>query len=265
MSEVAVAYRKKILEIIQSHAQPLSSVLAMWEGGSAATGTLDQYSDIDLCLLTDGLQQDILDQIQTCLEKKVGVAHTWQTAKSFWGEGLKQRVMVLKDSPKFFFVDVGVFSTAHPQLLQEFLEVERHGHQLVYFDKVGAVRPLNTDAETLFKKQQARVTELSAGLPIFVSLVEKELQRGQFIDALAFYQNGVLRPTIEVMGMIHRPYKYDFGMRYLHRHFPEEARQLVYQLSYISGPDALIKELQTAKATFAQYAQQVKSRLSIEN
>jgi hypothetical protein len=138
-------YRKTVLKIIFDEIEPLPDILAAWEGGSTANGTGDQYSDIDLSLLVTSPLRPILDRIESALEK-LQVSHTWQPIKSFWGEGMMQRVIVLKDSPKHFSVDVAVFDFAHPQLLKDFLEVERHGQPHVYFDKPNLIKPGHTDS-----------------------------------------------------------------------------------------------------------------------
>ncbi|MGZ5279979.1 MAG: nucleotidyltransferase domain-containing protein [Pseudobdellovibrionaceae bacterium] len=250
------------MKIILDDIRLSSNVLAAWEGGSAATGTRDQYSDIDLCILTNSSLRPILDQVETSLGK-LQVSHTWQPLKCFWGEGMMQRVIVLKDSPKHFSVDVAVFDQAHPQLLKDFLEVERHGQPLIYFDKSGLVMPVHTDAIALFKKQQARAEELSQGFPIFKTLVLKEMDRGQAIDAISFYQNGLVRPFIEVAGMIYRPFKSDFGMRYIHKTFPKGVQELIEDLSYVSNVSELPNKILKVEKAFNEAVMRVKNRTAL--
>lgn len=255
-------YKNRVLKAMLEAAEKSADVFAAWEGGSAATATRDQYSDIDLCLLGRKPLRPILDLMQEALAP-FGVIHTWQAAKSFWGEGLMQRVIVLKDAPKHFFVDVGVFDQDHPQMVKEFLEVERHGQPIIYFDKRNEIKPGHTDAAALFQKQQARAEEIMQAFPIFKTLVLKELDRGQGIDAISFYYNGILRPTIEMMGMIHRPFKSDFGMRYIHKHFPLEKQKMIEDLSYISSAKNLFEKVERAEKAIQEAYQQVKSRTSL--
>jgi len=246
-----------MLDKIRSHPQ----ILAAWEGGSAATGTRDQYSDIDLNILSELPPQEVLDLLEESLQP-LGVMHTWQPSKPFW-PGLMQRVIVLKDSPKHFSVDAGVFAHTATDLLRDFLEVERHGNQVVYFDKVGKINPGHTDPVALFKRQQERVEEIAQAFPIFKTLVLKEIDRGQAIDALAFYQNGLVRPLVEVLGMIHRPYKYDFNLRYLHKHFPPELQQLIMDLNFVGNFADLPAKILKADEAFAKATELVRTRTSL--
>ncbi|MES2802633.1 MAG: hypothetical protein V4654_09100 [Bdellovibrionota bacterium] len=204
----------------------------------------------------------VLDRIEKALEK-MKVSHTWQPNKSFWGEGMLQRVVVLKDSPKYFSVDIAVFDHAHTQLLQDFLEVERHGQPVIFFDKSNLIKPGHTDAAALFKRQQLRVNELSDGFPIFKSLVLKEIERGQSVDAISFYQNGLVRPFVEVLGMIHRPFKFDFGMRYIHKSFPHEDQALIEDLSYVSSFKDLPEKILKVEKAFNTAVNKVRSRTGL--
>lgn len=255
-------YRKKVLKTMIDALQPRPDILAVWEGGSAATGTKDQYSDIDLCVLANSAQRPILDHIQKSLEV-LNIEHTWQTQKSFFGEGLMQRVIILKDSPKFFLIDVGVFDQNHPQLLKEFLEVERHGEQIIYFDKIGVIKQGHTDAAEVFKKHKLRVDELNDGFVVYKSLVLKEIARGKAIDAIAFYQSGLVRPLVEIMGMIYRPFKSDFGLRYLHKDFPEESQDLIKQLMYVSSVEDLSSKIPRLEKAFHTAIQQFRSKTTL--
>ena len=255
-------YKKRVLTSLIEAAEKSPEILAAWEGGSAATATRDRYSDIDLCLLGKVPLRPILEQMEMALAP-FGVSHTWQAGKSFWGDGLMQRVIVLQDSPKYFFVDVGVFDQAYPQLLKDFLEIERHGQPIVHFDKCNAIHTGHTDPVALFQRQHLRVAELAQGFPIYRTLVLKEAERGQAIDAISFYQNGILRPLIEVMGMIYRPFKYDFGMRYVHKSFPLEQQKLIQELSYPPDVSALPQLVHRAEKVFAEFVQKVKSRTSL--
>lgn len=255
-------YRQLVLQTIFDEIQNSPDILATWEGGSAATGTKDQFSDIDLCILTTSGLMQVLDRVETSLEK-LHITHKWQTLKCFWGEGMMQRVLFLKDSPKHFLVDVAVFDQSNPQLLKDFLEVERHGQPIIHFDKANYIKLGHTDSVALFKRQQARAEELRQGFLVFKTLALKECDRKQPIDAISFYQNGIVRPLIEVLGMIHRPYKFDFGMRYLHKHFSPELQELIKDLSYVASVDELPNKILKAEKAFYETVEKVKAKSAL--
>lgn len=160
-------------------------------------------------------------------------------------------------------VDIAVFDQSNPQLLKDFLEVERHGQPIIHFDKGNYIKMGHTDSAALFKKQQARVEELRQGFLVFKTLVLKEYDRQQFIDAISFYQNGIVRPLVETLGMIHRPFKFDFGLRYLHRHFTPELQELIKDLSYVASPDDLPKKISKAENVFYETVEKVKRKTTL--
>ena len=47
----AANYRRTIVEAVIAHLLPVTDVRACFEGGSAATGRLDAFSDIDLVIV----------------------------------------------------------------------------------------------------------------------------------------------------------------------------------------------------------------------
>ncbi len=47
----AANYRRTIIEAVIAHLLPVTAVRACFEGGSAATGRLDAFSDIDLVIV----------------------------------------------------------------------------------------------------------------------------------------------------------------------------------------------------------------------
>ena len=255
-------YKQDVLKTILSNLEPMADVLAAWEGGSAATKTKDQYSDIDLCLLSTAPLQDVLDRVEKSLSP-FHVTDVWKQTKSGWGEGMLQRFLKLKDAPKHFFVDVAVFDLSATKLMNDFLEVERHGDVIVHFDKNHLIKPGHADADALFKRQQARLSDISQSFPFFKTLVLKEIDRGQAIDAMSFYQNGMLRPLVEVLGMIYRPYKFDFGLRYLHKHFPADVQKTVQDLTYVSDLADLLKKVIKLEEFFTEALKKAQAKKSL--
>lgn len=255
-------YKNDVLKTILKALEPMADILAAWEGGSAATKTQDQFSDIDLCLLTSAPLHDSLDRVEKSLTP-FHVTHVWKQNKSLWGEGMLQRFLMLKDAPKHFFVDVAVFDSSATKLMNDFLEVERHGNAIIHFDKNNLVKPGHTDVHLLFERSKFRLREIAQTFPFYKTLVLKEIDRGQAIDAMAFYQNGMLRPLIEVLGMIYRPYKFDFGFRYLHKHFPADLQNLIQDLTYISDLPDLSKKLVKLEGAFIDACEKAQAKKSL--
>ena len=112
----------------------------------------------------------------------------------------------------------------------------------------------------MFENHQHRVDDLSQGFSIFKTLVLKEIERGHAVDAIGFYQTGLVRPLIEVLGMIYRPFKSDFGMRYTHMTFPLDKQKLIEDLNYIARFEDLPTMVKKVEEAFVDAVQLVKSK-----
>jgi hypothetical protein len=69
-------------------------------------------------------------------------------------------------------------------------------------------------------------------------LVDKELERGHALEAYGFYQI-LIRALIELLGMQHRPDRFDFGWRYVERELPPSAQALIARHVFVRDGNSL--------------------------
>jgi predicted nucleotidyltransferase len=232
------SFKDRVLEALVAPLKESSQTVALWECGSASNGTSDPYSDIDIRIVAQDSIEHTFDLVEATLSSVFAISHRFVEPKCFL-PGYYQRIYFLEGAPKHFFVDVAVFLQSSEDLLLEFLEIERHGSPVIHFDKSGQVKPRNGDPAALKTKQRKRFEEIEVAYPAYKTEVMKELDRGNAIDAFAFYFLGMVRPLAELMGIIHRPFKYDFGLRYIHKMFPDTDRKAIESLSYVKDIDEL--------------------------
>jgi len=240
-------YRARVLQAIVTALGPYGEdarFFAAFEGGSAATGRLDAYSDIDLCVVADASLNDALfAALEEALQAIGTFSHVWNVADAPW-PGFAQKFYFLEGSPPFFAVDC---SLVVPDTARMFLEVERHGSAQVLFDPKQWIAPQHMDRAAHEARRQRRLTQNRAAWPVYRMLVAKELARGRPLDALGFYQ-ALLRMLIELAGMLHRPDRFDFGWRYLHHDLPPDLQATLTDLAYAADHDALAERLPRADA-----------------
>ena len=224
-------YRRRILQALVPALRGFPQALGVWEDGSAANASTDEFSDIDLNVLAREPAAAVFEKVESALNAVSAVNHVWNEPRSFW-PGVTQKAYFLKDAPKHFFVDVAVFPEGSDQIA-EFMQIERHGRAIVHFDDTGRLQPAPVDRAALLEKQRKRLAEIVEAFPDYRTEVHKELDRGHPIDAFAFYHSGMVRPLVEVLGMRHRPFRYDFGLRYLGRTFPRDLHGAIERLLYV--------------------------------
>jgi hypothetical protein len=225
--------------------------VAAFEGGSAATGRADAFSDIDLCVVADAAADPALNDalfaaIEAALQSIAPLSHVWPVADPPW-PGFAQKFYFLQGSPRFFAVDCSLML---PATGERFLEAERHGSALPLLDPHGWVQPRAMDRAAHDARRQRRLAQNRAAWPVYRMLVDKELARGRALDALGFYQ-AVLRLLVELAGLVHRPDRFDYGWRYLHHDLPPALQDALMQLAYVADPNAIAARLPQADALHA--------------
>jgi hypothetical protein len=148
---------------------------------------------------------------------------------------LAQRFYFVAEAPRFFAVDCCVVSESG---LAPFLERERHGNFVAWSDPKRLLTARRADRNALAQRRKDRLAQLQSAIPVYSMLVEKELARGHALEALGFYQT-LLRFLIELLGMRHRPERFDFGWRYVDRELPEAARAVIARHSFVGDGAAM--------------------------
>ena len=227
------AYIEKQVEALRDRPE----VVALWEAGSAATGTTDEYSDIDLVALCSCETNDAFELIESAMPP---IAHRYVEPE---GHGVRHRIYFHDGAPKHFFADIGVLQEDSRDTLNELMVIERHGEPIVFFDDKGLIKPHPLNKIEWQTKLEARVKELEAAFPIYIVQVLKALDRNQNTEAFAFFYHGLLRRLVELMGIRFRPYRYDFELRYLERDFPQKEQESIHKYTNYVDPDNLRKNV----------------------
>lgn len=239
------AYRNHIREHLYPVLRELEPVRALWEGGSAARGALDEYSDIDICMhAEDEAFARIWEVFEAALSKIAKVEQRWSPGKGLW-PGMEQRVYILEDAPPYFMLDVVLFPASQPIPI---LERERHGEPIVILDRDGEVIPCALDREAHEARMKRACEHAWEASRIYLRLANKEIARGRDIDAHGYYRAslGLLHT---MLGATYRPDTFDFGSRYLHEALPEEEAQRLERLTFFKA-SRFIETLEEMNAWF---------------
>jgi hypothetical protein len=237
VSEAGSAYRWRVAQAVVAALQDDPAVRAIGEGGAVARGRADEYSDLDLMIVAPLAQaESIFSKIESAIGTIAAITHRWVVEPVSYPE-MAQRFYFMADAPRYFAVDCSVLSATG---IDTFLERERHGEAVVWFDRDGVLKTRALDAEALARRRAHRVQQLQGAVPVYSMLVEKELARGHMLEALGFYQV-LVRALIELLGIRHRPDRFDYGWRYVERELPGAAQALIAQHAFVSSGAALEK------------------------
>lgn len=235
VSETASEYRRRVTARVVAALRDEPEVEALFEGGAAARGRADEYSDIDLMVVAPPERAGwLFERIEEALADIAPIAHRWSVEPPGFPD-MAQRFYFLADAPRFFALDCSVLS---PAAGATFLERERHGEPIVWLDRRGTITARPVDKAALAKRRRHRLDQVRGMVPVYAMLVDKEMARGHPLEALGFYQV-LVKVLIELLGMQHRPERFDFAWRYVERELPEDAQALIAGHAYVGGADAL--------------------------
>jgi hypothetical protein len=248
MSQSTVT-RQTILTALREALEPLDYIHAMWEGGAAAFNRIDEWSDIDLQVdADDGRVADVVEVVERALLSLAPIALKYDFPQPTW-HGHWQTFYHLSNTNPFLLLDFVVIK--HSNQLK-FLQPEIHGNVRVHFDKSQVVRTPPLDREAFVAKIKARLETLRVTFPLFQTLILKELNRHNDIEALSFYHGFTLRPLVEVLRMKYNPIHYDFYSRYLYYELPIDVVRKLEPLFFVADRDDLRCKRDDAERLFTE-------------
>jgi predicted nucleotidyltransferase len=234
--EIRELIRENILETIADVLQPLDYVYAMWQCGSAAFKRVDQWSDIDLIVdVEDDKVRDIFAIVDKAIQTLAPIENSIESPQSL-SPGAYQKVYKLEGTSKFMVIEICAVKHSSSE---KFLQREIHGEIFVHFDKKDVTNVKPMDKEQFHKTLKVRLENIEKLFNMYQILVEKELNRKNDIEALAFYQNFTLSPLVEVLRMKHSPYRYNFRTRYVYYDLPKEIVKKLEALYFITDSNDL--------------------------
>ncbi len=218
-------------------------VVAAWEGGSAATGWHDEYSDLDLAVVCgDDSVEVVISLLDEFLEGRYGIERRFRVPEPAW-HGFSQCFYRLRDTPELYYLDAAFIRKSLPD---KFTASDRHGNAVVWFEKEPVVDTTPTPSGQVLERSRKLYRMAVAQEFLMVLEIRKALARGRFSEAFPFYFQFVARNLAIMLNLSHRPCRADFGLRYGYRDYPPEDAALVEDLLKVGSISEL--ELKFEKA-----------------
>ena len=251
VGSTTVLSKEDIVSAVVDGLRPLDFVHAVWEGGAVAFGREDEWSDIDLYVVVDDDHvDDVFAAVEGSLRCLSGIRQKYDVGKTQW-PGIFQAFYRVEGASDYHLVDLAVVQLSSDEKL---LQPEIHGTAVFHFNKGGVVRSPPLDRESFDSGMRRRLTRLRDRLEMFGVFVQKEIERGNRIEALDVYHRLVLGSLVEVLRMRYGPMHYDFGTHYLRYELPAEAVSRLEELHFVRDMDALQRSYLAALAWFEETA-----------
>lgn len=249
--------RQEILQALRQRLEPLPYVHAMWEAGAIAFDRVDQWSDIDLQFdVDDDHVEDAFAEVEHALASLSPIEIRFRLPDPTW-HGHSQAFYRLANASPFLLIDLSISRHTQTAARQLFLRQEIHGVAVVHFDKSGVATPAPFDAESHRQTLLARLPQMRQNFILFQPLVLKELNRGNAIEAVAFYHSWVVRPLVELLRIIHCPQRHNFHTRYIQHDLPAAIGKRLERFFYVASPDEIRQRQQEGEQWFLELMEQM--------
>ncbi len=241
--------RDTVIKTLVHALKPLDYAHALYEGGAIAFNRLDEWSDIDLYLVVD---DDKVDEAFLIVEKALKtlspIKQKLEVKQLPW-PGVSQAFYKLEGSPEYLLIDFVVLKLSGPE---KFLEPEIHGKAVFYFNKSDRIKMAAFDRDSLNKSLLERLVRLRNRFAMFNIFVQKEINRGNYIEALSLYHTLTLGSIVDALRIKHSPFHHDFKTRYIQYELPEEIIERLENLYFVRDKKDLEKKYREATDWFKE-------------
>jgi hypothetical protein len=239
--------RNIIIQTLEKALKPLDYVHAFWEGGAIAFNRIDRWSDIDLYAAVDDSKVDeAFLEIEKTLKTLSPIRQKLEVPQLPW-PGISQAFYKLENASEYLLIDFAVIKLSAPDKL---LEPEIHGDIVFYFNKKDRIKIPKLDKNAFAEKLHARVERLKVRFELFNSFAQKEINRGNSLEAIDVYQTLTLATLVEALRIKHNPFHYNFRIRYVHYELPSKIVKKLEHLYFVKNEKDLQEKYREASKWF---------------
>lgn len=227
-------HKEEIFGVIIKELLSYPQINLLAEGGAKAFNRYDDLSDLDLMAdVEDGKAGETVKQFENFLEKLAGISAIYTAAEN---KDFQHKFYKLKGTDRFSIIDLFIVERSNPA---KELDKKIHGEFLVHYDRYGYMNDQKFDMDTFQHKVDAFKSKSKNVFEFFLFQAEKEILRGRYIDALAYYFDLMLKPLIRLLRIKYNPVHYNFELRYLYDELPEKIVKEIEELFSIKDIDDL--------------------------
>jgi len=241
--------REIIFKVLVNALEPLDYVHAFYEGGAISHGRLDEWSDIDAYVVVDdGRVNEAFAIVEKALTSLSLIKQKYDVPQPGW-PGVSRAFYRLENTSEYLLIDFCILNLSAPE---KFLEPEMHGPAVFYFNKKGKIKISSLDKADFGKKIAARLERLQARFEMFNCFVQKEINRGNSIEALDLYHNLTLGLLVEALRIKHNPIHYDFKTHYVRYELPPKVVERLRHLYFAKDEKDLQQKYREASKWFQE-------------
>jgi len=238
--------RNTIIEHLHKSLEPLPYIHAFWLEGADANGTVDDYSDFDFWVdFEDEYEGQAYEAVEQALAELAEIDFKYTMRHGH--PKIRQRIYHLAGTSEYWAIDF--CWQFHSREAGTFVENDTSEAAKVIFDKCGVIQfePLNLDD---YVEDNTKRLEKAKYRRTQYARAEKYVQRGQYLEAYAYYNQYILNPLVDLLQLIYNPQHADYGLIHISRNIPEAERERLEYFAQISSLDDIAKKVPEAGVWF---------------
>lgn len=243
--------RDIVIKTLVNALKPLDYVHAFYESGAIAFNRLDEWSDIDLYLVVDDEKiDDSFTAVEAALRTVSPIKQKFAISQLPW-PGVSQAFYKLERASDYLLIDLAVIKLTGPE---KFLAPEIHGKAIFYFNKSDSIKVPSADGKELSKTLQQRFRRLRDRFAMFNIFVQKEMNRGNYLEASVLYHSLTLGSVIDALRIRYSPFHHDFKTRYMQHELPRHIVERIEELYFVKDRKDLRKKYRETTEWFKALA-----------
>jgi len=228
MADSITPTRQQLIETVEFVLGSRDTVLALWLEGADSTGTVDIYSDIDLCCAVVPGAMDEIEELTRDVLSSFDVLD--QDYVSVDEDDRRQIVFHIAKTSPYMLIDFDLLVDCG----STFYRNDRIEKPLVLFDRSNVIK----FRDEITPDFTSRILELDE--VVWQSArIEKYLIRGNLLESFGYYQKYLLQPLIEILRMRYTPLHTDYNIVHISRDFPARVVKQLEDLYIFNSLDEL--------------------------
>lgn len=238
--------RNTIINSLKNRFYDEDYVYAFWTEGADAIGRVDEFSDLDIWFdVEDRYVDQVIQQIKSTLVKLAPIDFVFE--KKHGHPQIRQLFLHLEGTFEFLIIDLCVQS--HSRKI-EFIIENKDEEVNVIFDKKNVIKYKSLDIAEFEHGLKERIEELNKIFSFFSIWVTKEINRKNYLEALNYYHQYILKPLVELCRIRYEPTKYDFYLKHIKWDLPENVVLLLENLYSVCSIEEIEQKMIKAKDLF---------------
>ena len=250
--------RSQIIEKLKEKLEQLEFIYAMWLEGADASGTVDEYSDIDFWVdFEDGFEQQAYEVVENALSEIAELDYKFVTKHGH--PKIRQRIYHLAGSSEYLMIDFCWQLHSRPKNEYWYIKGNLIESAKVLFDKADIVRFVDYNPAKFEAGNNDRLTECKYRYSQH-SRVQRYVMRGQYLEAYAFYNRYVLEPLIDLLRIIYTPANTDYYLIHISQHIPKESSQKLEYFAQLSSLEDIAERIPQAEKWFDELFERLETK-----